>query len=204
MYAKCHTECVDARGMCAKLRTGEVDAGEQALGIRDQAIGEGIEAFEFADGTTYTLEQILQQADVVVSVDYLVERDSGAQELGAAAGYNAIRFADGISSSEVAITHDGVDLLLSLTDSTASVRVVGQDLEDALVHGRRALVGEQLDLQHPRSLAQELELFWQALRGLARDGEQPIDGLPFASSGVPLSGSRNQVQELVVREVSAA
>ena len=95
-------------------------------------------------------------------------------------------------------------LARDLVQRGAGVRVVGDDLEDALKHRRGALVGEQLDLQHPRPLAQKLELFGQALRGLARDGEQAVDRLPFAPRGVSLSGGRNQVQELVVREVPAA
>ena len=91
---------------------------------RGYRLGEGIEAFEFADGTTYTLEEILQQAAVVLANDYMAARGSGAHTLDAGS-YTGIRFDEGISASEVRIERSGTDLSVSLTDLSASVLLEG-------------------------------------------------------------------------------
>ena len=57
------------------------DPDDDPLGAwRGYRLGEGIEAFRFADGTTYALEDVLQQAAVVEVIgDYSFSRDSGVQ-----------------------------------------------------------------------------------------------------------------------------
>ena len=94
----------------------------EAGALESYRLGEGVESFRFADGSSYSLEEVLRQADVIKTYDYLVSRDSGAHELDVAI-YNAVSFEDGIDADEVAISRDGLDLRLELTDVSASVRV---------------------------------------------------------------------------------
>ena len=63
-------------------------------------LGEGIEAFEFDDGTVYTLEEVLAQASVLpLAGAYHIARDSGLHLI--APNYEAIVFDDAIRSYEV-------------------------------------------------------------------------------------------------------
>ncbi len=90
----------------------------------DYRLGEGIEAFEFDDGSRYTLEQALKLASVVPLLgEYHIARDSGPQLITAA--YEAIVFDVGIRASEVAISRDGADLLLTLNNGPTQARVQG-------------------------------------------------------------------------------
>jgi Ca2+-binding RTX toxin-like protein len=86
-------------------------------------LGEGIEAFEFDDGSRYTLEEVLAQATVLpLAGEYHIGRNSGPHLI--AANYEAIVFDDFIRASEVQIAREGTDLLLTLGDGTEG-RIVG-------------------------------------------------------------------------------
>ena len=90
--------------------------------LESYRLGEGIESFRFADGSVVSLEEMLQQAEVIELREYVVARGSGAHELDIAV-YDAVRFEDRIDADEVAISRDGLDLRLELADASASVRV---------------------------------------------------------------------------------
>lgn len=98
--------------------------GNLFAGIDGYRLGEGVERFAFADGTTYSLEEILEQAEVVRVVDFMVERGSGFQTVDAGS-YDGLFFAPGIAAAEVIVSRDGVDLLVSLSDASATVLLPG-------------------------------------------------------------------------------
>ncbi|MGA8049526.1 MAG: putative Ig domain-containing protein, partial [Burkholderiales bacterium] len=87
-------------------------------------LGAGVEAFEFADGSSYTLEGVLAQAEVLLLLgEYHVGRDSGLHLL--APGYESIVLDDFIGASEVAISRDGADLVLTVDGGGAEARIAG-------------------------------------------------------------------------------
>jgi Ca2+-binding RTX toxin-like protein len=87
-------------------------------------LGLGIEAFRFADGTELWLDEVLQQADLVVHYDdYVFYRYTGSQTI--SLGHPTVQFQDGITWGEVQVSRDGQDLLLTLTDGTAQGRLAG-------------------------------------------------------------------------------
>lgn len=86
-------------------------------------LGEGIEQFEFADGSTYSLEEVLQRADVVQDV-YSFVRGSGSQSIDGAQ-WSVVRFAPDIDAAEVSAERQGVDLVFRLADGSAEGRVSG-------------------------------------------------------------------------------
>lgn len=91
---------------------------------RGYRLGEGIEEFRFADGTTYSLEEVLRQAAVVeVAGDYQLSRDSGTQLV--SRHYGSIAFEADIRSSEISVSRDGTDLLITVGAGAAQARVVG-------------------------------------------------------------------------------
>jgi Ca2+-binding RTX toxin-like protein len=100
------------------LTDGVLDPEDEAPGSwRGYRLGEGIEAFKLADGSTYTLERILQQATVVEVLEpYHFFRESGVQLI--TRNHEAIVFEDFIRSYEVYISRDGLDLLLSIPDGS--------------------------------------------------------------------------------------
>ena len=96
---------------------------ETAAGAwRGYKLGEGIEAFEFADGSSYTLEQLLEQASVVLANTYEFVRGSGAQTIDTT--FESVDFASDIDPSEVSGQRDGNDLVFELSDGSASGRIV--------------------------------------------------------------------------------
>ena len=67
---------------------------------RGYRLGEGIEAFRFADGTSYSLENILRLAEVVETVpEYAFSRQSGTQVIDRSYGNRA--FDDDIRQGEI-------------------------------------------------------------------------------------------------------
>ena len=91
---------------------------------RGYRLGEGIEAFRFDDGTTYSLEEVLRQAAVIeVISDYQFSRGAGAQPI--SRDYASIVFDPDIRSSEVSVSRDGTDLLITLSGSGAEGRIAG-------------------------------------------------------------------------------
>ena len=80
---------------------------------RGYRLGEGIEAFRFADGTTLDLDQLLANATVVPTAgNYVLHRASGYQLVDRR--YATIETADSITSDEINVTRDGLDLLINI------------------------------------------------------------------------------------------
>jgi Ca2+-binding RTX toxin-like protein len=92
--------------------------------ISGYRLGKGIEGFRFADGTTYTLEQVLRQAEVVEMVrDYAFTRGSGTQLI--SRHYPNIVFDSSITPDDIAVSRHGTDLLITVNDGSAQGRIVG-------------------------------------------------------------------------------
>ncbi len=86
--------------------------------------GEGIEAFEFDDGSAHTLEEVLAQASVLpLAGEYHIGRDTGLHLI--APTYQAIVLDDFIRAYEVQISREGTDLLLSVGEGSTQGRVAG-------------------------------------------------------------------------------
>jgi Ca2+-binding RTX toxin-like protein len=86
-------------------------------------LGLGIELFEFADGSRYTLEEVLQQAAIVRRYGYDFQRGSGAQVI--EGEWTGVNFGADIAPSEVVAERFGQDLVFRLTDLSAEARVPG-------------------------------------------------------------------------------
>ena len=87
-------------------------------------LGEGIEAFEFDDGGSYTLDEVLAQASVLaLAGEYHIGRDTGLHLI--APNYQTIVFDDYIRDYEVQISRDGADLVLSVGDGGTQGRIAG-------------------------------------------------------------------------------
>ena len=65
----------------------------------DYQLGLGVEAFEFADGPTYSLEEILQQADLNPVYAYQFQRGSGYQDI--STEWRSVDFAADIAPSDL-------------------------------------------------------------------------------------------------------
>ncbi len=81
---------------------------------RGYRLGEGFEAFRFADGTTLTLDELLANATVAVdeSQNYVLRSDSGYQLIDRR--YATIEVVGGVFANAVGVTRDGRDLLISV------------------------------------------------------------------------------------------
>jgi Ca2+-binding RTX toxin-like protein len=86
-------------------------------------LGEGIEAFEFADGAAYHLEQLLARASVIMDYGYSFLRGSGSQVI--EPRWGGVDFAGDIAPSEVSAYRDGGDLVLTLGDGSAQATLPG-------------------------------------------------------------------------------
>jgi Ca2+-binding RTX toxin-like protein len=77
-------------------------------------LGEGFEAFRFADGTTLGIDELLANATVGVdeSLNYILHRDSGYQLIDRR--YASIQVVGGVPANEVQVARDGRDLLISV------------------------------------------------------------------------------------------
>jgi Ca2+-binding RTX toxin-like protein len=92
-------------------------------GFETYRLGEGIETFRFEDGTSYALDEVLRLASLErVVAPFRFGRNSGVRLI--ASGYGAVTFGDGIRASELTISRDGTDLLLSLADGSVG-RIAG-------------------------------------------------------------------------------
>lgn len=98
---------------------------------RGYRLGEGIETFRFADGSAYSLEQMLAQADVVKRYGYAFERGSGVQTI--EGEWSRVDFAADIDPSEVAGERIGTDLVFRLTDGSSEGRIEGWYADPAAV-----------------------------------------------------------------------
>ena len=79
-------------------------------------LGEGFEAFRFADGATLTVDELLASATVSVneSQSYVFHRDSGYQLIDRR--FATIEMTDGIAAWEVQVKRDDRDLLVSVPE----------------------------------------------------------------------------------------
>jgi Ca2+-binding RTX toxin-like protein len=103
----------DGGALSARWTGGGFDLAVPASG----GAGEGVEAFEFDDGSAYSLSEVLAQASVLaLAGEYRIARGSGSHVIDAP--YEAIVFDDPIRSWDVAISREGADLLLTLDDGT--------------------------------------------------------------------------------------
>jgi Ca2+-binding RTX toxin-like protein len=109
----------------SNLLTDGSDPASDMLGAwRGYRLGEGIEAFRFDDGTTYSLEEVLRQAAVIEVVsDYRFSHGAGAQLI--SRNYASIVFDPDIRSDEVSVSRDGTDLLITLNGGGAQGRIAG-------------------------------------------------------------------------------
>lgn len=99
----------------------EGNDGESPDGAwRGYRLGEGVEAFRFADGAQLRLEEMLQRASVIGRLaPYEFYRDSGDQVI--SRDHAAIQFQDAIRYDEVKISRDDLDLIVAVGDSHARI-----------------------------------------------------------------------------------
>ncbi len=98
---------------------------------RGYRLGEGIEAFAFADGSTYSLEEILEHATLTEGT-YSFLRGSGSQTI-ADDAWSVVKFGTDIDSSDVSAERRGDDLLFRLADGSAEGRIAGWYTDAAAV-----------------------------------------------------------------------
>jgi Ca2+-binding RTX toxin-like protein len=94
-------------------------------------IGEGVELFQFADGSVFTLDEVMQQATVVKLYAYQFLRGSGSQAINP--GWGVVAFAGEIEPSEVTAERANTDLVFQLTDASAEGRIPGWYADPAAV-----------------------------------------------------------------------
>jgi Ca2+-binding RTX toxin-like protein len=85
---------------------------------RGYRLGEGIEAFRFADGSTYSLEEILEQATPVLRYGYPFERGSGQQTIGQE--WRSVDFAADIAPADLYAIFGSIDLVFGVVGDSAS------------------------------------------------------------------------------------
>ncbi|HEX7053194.1 MAG TPA: putative Ig domain-containing protein [Burkholderiales bacterium] len=107
------------------------EEGESARAWRGYRLGEGIEAFEFADGSAYSLGEILERATPVQAA-YAFHRGSGSQVIDPDE-WSVVRFDADIDASEISAARDGRDLIFGLADGSADGRIVDWYADPATV-----------------------------------------------------------------------
>ncbi|MGH7602919.1 MAG: calcium-binding protein, partial [Gemmatimonadaceae bacterium] len=83
----------------------------------DYRLGEGIEAFEFSDGSTYGLEEILQRANLFLRYGYLFERGSDPQVI--EGEWTGVDFAPNIVPTDLYTYRNGADLAFGVIADSA-------------------------------------------------------------------------------------
>jgi Ca2+-binding RTX toxin-like protein len=86
-------------------------------------VGEGLEAFEFADGAVHSLEALLVRATVVTDFGYRFLRGTGSQVI--EPHWDGVDFAADIAPDEISAYREGGDLVLVLADGSAQATVPG-------------------------------------------------------------------------------
>ncbi|MDH5534619.1 MAG: putative Ig domain-containing protein, partial [Betaproteobacteria bacterium] len=81
-------------------------------------LGVGVELFEFADGGTYTLDEVLQQATVIKRYGYEFLRGSGFQIV--AGNWTGVDFGEGIAPSDIYAFQSGPDLVFGVIADSAT------------------------------------------------------------------------------------
>lgn len=94
-------------------------------------LGEGVEIFAFADGTTYSLEEVLARAAVVEREAYVFERGSGQQTINSS--WATIEFGADIAPWEVTGARDGTDLVFGLDDGSSEEHIMDWYADPAAV-----------------------------------------------------------------------
>jgi Ca2+-binding RTX toxin-like protein len=88
---------------------------------RGYRLGEGIEAFRFADGSTLGIDELLANATVVADAgDYVLKPGSGYQLIDRR--YAAIQAVDGIAAGEIQVKRDRLDLLIDAPGAQGRIR----------------------------------------------------------------------------------
>jgi hypothetical protein len=108
------------------------DPAADTLGAwRGYRLGEGVEKFRFAEGTTYSLEEVLEHATVVARSAFPFARASGDQVIDMS--WSSVDFASDISVSEVSGWRETNDLVFQLADGSAKCRIVDWYADPATV-----------------------------------------------------------------------
>ena len=84
---------------------------------QDYRLGLGVELFEFADGATYLLEEVLQQAEIVVDYGYDFERGTGSQTI--EQEWLSVDFAPDIAPSDLYFVFGSIDMRFGVIGDSA-------------------------------------------------------------------------------------
>gem|GEM_PF-3182590 len=148
---------------------GEDDNGEPLYAWQTYRLGEGVESFRFADGSEYSLEEMLAQATVVPEYgEFYFQRGAGPQVISRFSA--AIVFEPGISYGELGITRDGLDLLLTLSDGSAQGRLLDWYADPQVRPGLELQFGDGV-------VVDAEELSWQGLFVLGTEGDDVLIGI---------------------------
>jgi Ca2+-binding RTX toxin-like protein len=103
-----------------------VDGASQDEGLLDGSwrgyrLGEGVEAFQFADGSTYALEEVLQRATPVLRYGYEFVRGSGFQIV--EGNWTGVDFGADIAPSDLYAFKSGADLVFGVIADSAAGRI---------------------------------------------------------------------------------
>ena len=94
----------------------------------------GIEYFKFADGTVFTMHEMLTRANAQIGErdpsEYLFELGEGHQKLYNAYGLKTIRFGDGIDENSVTIKNQQGHLVIAVANLTDSLEVGNWESDD--------------------------------------------------------------------------
>jgi Ca2+-binding RTX toxin-like protein len=92
-------------------------------GWESYRLGEGLEAFEFADGGVHSLEDVLARAAVVLDYGYRFLRGSGSQVV--EPHWGGVDFAADIAPEEISAYREGGNLVIVLADGSAQATISG-------------------------------------------------------------------------------
>lgn len=84
---------------------------------QDYRLGLGVELFEFADGATYSLEEVLQQAGIVLDYGYDFERGTGSQTI--EQEWLSVDFAPDIAPSDLYFVFGSIDMRFGVIGDSA-------------------------------------------------------------------------------------
>ena len=150
-------------------RIGENEDGEPLYAWETYRLGEGIEAFRFADGSEYSLEEMLARATVIPEYgDYFFQRGAGTQTISRFSA--AIVFEPGISYGELEFARDGLDLVFTLADGSGQGRIPEWYADSELRPG--------LELRFDDGVVIDEEaLSWQGLFVVGTEGDDVLIGI---------------------------
>lgn len=108
------------------LHWGNEQGIEVLIPNSDDAVGQGLYRFEFADGSSLSLTELMALAPDAPDFDpdfFEFGSESGEVVIDCYE-FRGIRVADGIGKSDLNISHDGSDLLISTQDGDSVLRIV--------------------------------------------------------------------------------